>query len=97
MQLSFLLSILLLSKCIYTLNKRYLDNQIISGIKYCCSRGVSGKRQIQTSLLQEWYSFQHAETTASDQIRNTHSYRNTYNFTPIREAEDPENVPKWSL
>ena len=25
-----------LSKCIYTLNKQYLNSQTISGIKYCC-------------------------------------------------------------
>ena len=33
----------LLTKCIYTLNKHYLNSQTISGIKYFCLRGVPGK------------------------------------------------------
>ena len=40
------------------------------------------KRQIEATPLQEWYSFQLAEATASDKISNTHSHRNTYNFIP---------------
>ena len=89
---------MLLSKHIYTLNKQYLNSQTISGIKYCCLRESQEKRQIQTLPLQKWYSFQLTETTASDQISDVHSHRNTYTIlSRIREAEGPENVRKWSV
>ena len=41
--------------------------------------------------LQEWYSFQLAETTASDQVSNTHTELLTI-LAPIRETEGPKNV-----
>ena len=38
------------SKCIYTLNKQYLNGQTMSGIKYCGLRGVSGKASNSNNL-----------------------------------------------
>ena len=95
MRLSFLLLILLLSKrrSIYTLNrsKQYLNSETISGIKYCCLRGVPGKSSNQTSQKKLQKRLQMIKSAI-------HSHTEVLTISsPIREAEGPENVGKWSL
>ena len=97
MQLSFLLSILLLSKCIYALNKQYLNRQTISRIKYCCFGESHEKPQIQTSPLQEWY-IAFSLQKRLQVIKSAAILTRTEILTILSpEAEGPENVRKWSL
>ena len=96
MQLSFFLSILLLSKCIYALDKQYLNSQTISGIKYCCLRGVPGKRHKDHHYKSGTaFSLQKRLQMIKSAILTPTEIPTI--LSPIREAEGPENVRKWSL
>ena len=98
MQLSFLLSILLLTKCIYTLIKHYLNIQTISGIKYFCLRGVSRKAS-NSEVIEE--GARKYNVTRMPGWNAWLSIDDEYYFVLAlnREVEGPEseNTPDWSL
>ena len=55
--------------------------------------GPGKECQIQTSQWHEWYNFQLAEMTVSDQTSNTHTEIRTVLSQFVKHG-GPENVPK---
>ena len=91
------LSILLLTKCIYTPNKHSINDQIISGIKYFCLRGVPGKAS-NSEVIEEGRRISKARKYNDTRMLDQALMKviDEYYFVLALNPES-ENMPNWSL